>query len=385
MIGPSTNYYVGSQSVHYTIPKRLIYYVSDHARMCLEGSFAEASANAVRLSDVDPETFQWLWHWLYTGKLGVFDHYCGVMGNREQRTKACLMLCRVHHLAERLLFDSQFFDDVQENLERIIADGEIDGKPMMLSPEIVGEVLLGSWPVVRYEDNLVDPVRYWSTKFSAPRFFSHHDSLTPYILGYLCTFEFCTTANFHQYADYFVEDGAFVGEIMAFMANETSWAIHRWGRQVDRRVDIAEVKRDFAYRFFEEQLLEPQAMDADELKSYLQQTANAQPWMETPPRIPEEVWSSLKAMCTSAECTTDDFRDLSPYFGMDAEFTGKLLGYMATELSWVIYSWSLERHEHVDWAAEKAEEKREEEREEERESIERSAFKESGWWPNDGW
>ena len=368
MTGPSTNYYVGPQNKHYTIPKRLIYYFSDHARMCLEGSFAEARANAVRLSDVDPEIFQWLWQWLYTGKLRVFDHYCGVYGSNEQRTKACLMLCRVHHLAERLLFNYWFLKDVQVNLEKIIAEGETEGQPMLLSPDIVGEVLSDSRPV-RYEANHVYPVRYGTTSFSPPRLFISYDSLRPYILGFLCTFEFCTTVDFMEYADSFLEDGAFAAEIMAYMANETRWAIHRWGWQVDWAYDVAELKQKFAnWQPFDVPTKippeKPQAIDATQLKGHLEQIRNAHAWMETPPKIPEEVWSALKATCTSVQCTTDDLRDFSPYFGLDAAFTAELLAYMAAELSWVVDSWGYDRHEVVDWAAEKAEEEREEEQKE---------------------
>ena len=35
-------------------------YYSDHAKLCLEGSFTEAGTNAVWFPDVDPDVFQWL-------------------------------------------------------------------------------------------------------------------------------------------------------------------------------------------------------------------------------------------------------------------------------------------------------------------------------------
>ena len=65
--GPSTNFYVGPDKTHYTIPKRLLYEFSAFAKPCLEGNFAEATANATWLPDVSPDVFQWIWKWLYQG------------------------------------------------------------------------------------------------------------------------------------------------------------------------------------------------------------------------------------------------------------------------------------------------------------------------------
>ena len=145
MTGPSTNFYVGPQKKHYTIPKRLIYHFSDFAKACLEGQFLEAGANAVFLPDVDPDIFQYLWQWLYTGELKMpqFDawDWDRDQSSSERLTVICRRFCQLHILGERLLFDYRFLEFVvQDQLEEVIEEANSNGKTMLLNPEMVEEV-----------------------------------------------------------------------------------------------------------------------------------------------------------------------------------------------------------------------------------------------------
>ena len=149
MTGPSTNLYVVPQQKHHTMPKRLVYYFSDHARVCLEGDFKEAAANTIWLPNVNPDVFQLLRRWLYTGELDI-NRYCSMdyewwkLSKDQQLRKVCQLLCRVHILGKRLLFDREFMEgEVQQELETLIEQVE----PSPYTAEITQEVLSGSAPV----------------------------------------------------------------------------------------------------------------------------------------------------------------------------------------------------------------------------------------------
>ena len=319
LIGPSTNVYVGPKRRHYTIPKRLFYYFSDYAKPCLESEFSEARTNALWLSDVDPDVFQWLWQWLYTGKLKVW-HYCDNnwgQSVRERRNQACQILCRLHILGERLLFDYRFLSDVERQIDKIIEEAKTSKDIMPLSPETVENVLADSAPVECYDR------MNWTRR-----------SLRPFVLRNVCSFQFCTTVDFMDYANCFERDGAFAAEIMAFMADETRWGVKLWGAQIDWPVDIAEQK----WLFAEERIINISGEGRTEKG--------------------QGVWSAMKTLCTSAGCTRKHLRGFSPFFESDGAFTADVLNYMAAELRWVIKRWGEDRGEEVDVTAEREEEER---------------------------
>ena len=150
MTGPSTNFYIGLEAEHFTIPKRLLYYFSEYARACLEDHFSEAASNAVWLPDVDPDVFQWLWQWLYSSRLDVAEHYRGEweVSVDEQREQTCWVLCRLYVLGERLLFDERFLEcHVQNHLAEVMKRAIDEGADLPLTPAIVKQVLLDSAPV----------------------------------------------------------------------------------------------------------------------------------------------------------------------------------------------------------------------------------------------
>lgn len=66
------------------------------------------------------------------------------------------------------------------------------------------------------------------------------------MLKHLCTFQFCTSIDFMDYADCFERDGAFAAEIMRFLASELKWAKERWEAQIDSPVDVGKKKMHYA-------------------------------------------------------------------------------------------------------------------------------------------
>ena len=318
MTGSSTSFYVGPQKKHYTIPKRLLYHFSDFAKACLESSFSEAGANAIFLPDVDPDVFQYLWLWLYTGELKVYQlDYCAwAISSAEGLVQACRTLCRVHTLGERLLFDYRFLElVVQDQLTEIIDEAKTNRKLMPLSPEIVGEVLTDS-----------APARYGACCW-------HSISLRPFVVKHLCTFQFCTTVDFMDYADSFKKDGGFAIEILIFVAGEIRWAKDRGEAEIGGPVDV----------FREEQVTENQDFTQ---------------CIGTRSKLSQGVWVVLKHICTFAECSTFDLRAFSSLFELDGEFAAEFLNYMATELLLTVKRWGEERGKEVDFTAEKEEEER---------------------------
>lgn len=321
MTGPSTNFYVGPQHKHYTIPKRLIYHFSDHARVCLEGNFAEAAANAIWLPDVNPDVFQLLWRWLYTGQLDI-NSYCSMDDNwwelskDQQRQQVCQLLCRVQILGERLLFHRVFLEgEVQQELETLIEQIE----PSPYTAEITQEVLSSSAPV-QYRG-------YWG-----------YFSLRPVVLGHWLSFDICTTTDFYEYIGCFEQDGAFAAEVMTYMASEIMWAVKRWEKQTETIVDVNEKKQ---------QLAEEDGLSHCVVRRYGR---------------PHGVWLVCRYMCTFTGCTTTNFRRYSECFELDGAFAAEIMEYMAEELLWVVDCWGIELGSWVDYAAEKVEEEQEESR-----------------------
>ena len=341
MTGPSTDFYVGPQEKHYTIPKRLVCQFSDYAKTCLESRFSEAGANAVFLPDVDPDVFQYLWQWLYTGELRIprSNTWDWDQSNIERFTEICRPLCRLHTLGERLLFDYRFLElVVQHQLEEAIEEANSNGKVMTLSPEIVEEVLSESTPVV-YDKSILSDV----------------PSLRPFVLRHLCTFDFCITVNFMNYAHCFEKDGAFAAEIMIYLASEVKWAKERWEAQVRRPVDV-----------FRKQV----QVTEDEGSSQC---------IALRTKLGEGVWVVLRRICTSAECSATGIRRFSNLFGMDGVFAAEFLNHMATELLLTIERWGEEREENVDFAEEKEEEERLEHEAEALQHMTDKAIQRNGW------
>lgn len=344
MTGPSTNFYVGPHEKHYTIPKRLLYHFSDFAKACLESNFSEASANAIFLPDVDPSILQWIWQWLYTGKLKVYPNHIWDwddwdLSQNDRLKQACHLLCRVHILGERLLFDDRLLGgSVEHQLDTVIEEAETSGEPIPLSPEIVEEVLTNS-----------APVPYWGGWGWA------NPSLRPFVLRHLCTFQFCTTVDFMDYVECFERDGAFAAEIMRFMASELKWAKERWEAQIGSPVDVVEKKMQCA-----------------------EEEGNAQ-CMTTRPKTRQGVWLALRCICTFAGCQKTDFRAYNQCFELDGEFAAEILNYMAEEALWIMKVWGMERGSVVDVAAEREEEARIAQEKSDLEHMVQKIMRRGGW------
>lgn len=342
MTGPSTNFYVGARGTHHTIPKRLLYHFSEYAQPCLEGNFLEASTNAVWLPDVDLDVFRWLWRWLYSGELDVHGHYQSqyTLDQDEKLRQACEVLCRVHFLGERLLFDSRILEyGVRMQLEAVLEEAKLSERAIPLTPQIVAEVLSDSAPV-RYGDAVS-----WQC-----------NSLRPFVLENLSTFQFCTTVDFMDFADCFELDGAFAAELMRFLASELEWARARWETKTGWPVDVTEKR-----------------MERAEYEGYSQ-------WVAIRPNPCPGELIALRYICTFAGCQTTDFRAYSQCFERDGEVAAEILNYMAEELLWIVEAWGIEMGEVVDFAAEKAEEARIAEEESTNQHMLDKIMQRGGWW-----
>ena len=235
MSGPSTNFYVGRDATYYTIPKRLLYKSSNFTKLCLESSFAEAGTNAVWLPDVSLGVFQWVWKWLYQGRLEIEkEFYWFVMFEENGRPfysateplqQACQLLCRVHMLGERLLMETRFLRTVQEELEKVVKRGKDNGYVNPFTPELLQEVLSQSTPVV-------DLCAY------------SNDSLRSSVFEQLRDYEFCANFDFMKCSECFEFDGAFAGKLMDYMSRQLVWAVELWSTQTESTVNVVENSRN---------------------------------------------------------------------------------------------------------------------------------------------
>lgn len=324
--GPSTNFYIGPEKAHYTIPKRLLYESCDFAKPCLEGNFAEAETNAIWLPDVSPDVFQWIWKWLYQGQLGI-ERYCYTVRSDEEglwfddedlwcvyspvaHRRACQLLCRVHMLGERLLFDHRFLGDVvREELQTLIERAKGNDYLNPFTPEIIEEVLSRSEPLESFHG--------WVT------------TLRAFLLQQLRDYEFCAKLDFMKCSRCFELDGAFAAELMMFMARELEWARELWGAQTESMVDIVEKKLRLA-----------------EVEGNLKALVNG-------PKRRSDLWLALRYLCTFQGCTTTNFRHFNNCFELDGLFAAEILAYMAGELLWIREKWGEERGPKVNIAQEK--------------------------------
>ncbi len=258
--------------------------------------------------------------WLYTGELKVLRH-CHDNPNlsgKEELEVACLLLCRVQFLGERLLFDDRLLrTGIRYQLDDIVEEARSSAEFVPLTPGIIEEVLSKSAPV------------HYGGRMSLAS-----QSLRPLVLRHLRTFQFCTEADFTDYVGCFENDGAFAAEIMEFLKSEIEWAVKRWEADVEQPVDAAEKELRFA----------------DE--------EGVSRWVATRPRQVQGVGLVLRYFCTFAGCTKTDFRVYSRCFELDGEFAAEILNYMVEELLWIVEMWGRERG----WAVDVAEEREEEER-----------------------
>lgn len=342
MTGPSTNFYVGPQEKHYMIPKRLIYHFSDYAKVSPEATFSETSADAVWLRDVNPDVFQYLWQWLYTGKVRLNSFYASNpdLDGIQKLVHACQLLCRVHILGEHLLFDVRFLESgVQTELDKVVEKAKTKGLPILFSPDIVEEVLSRSAPT-NYERDWV-----WNFSFS----------LRPIVLRHLCDFHFCTTVDFMIYKNCSQKDGAFAAELLVFLASETKWAKERGEAQVGGPIDVFEN---------EELVTEGQGAPGGAATGTQQN---------------EGIWVALRHICTSEEYIATSIRAFSKHFELDSAFAAKFLNYMATEWHETVERWGKARGTKVDIAEEKAEEERIAQEESLHKSSVQKMIRRDGW------
>ena len=314
--GPSTNFYVGPNRMHYTIPKRLLYQNSDFAKACLEGKFAEAAANAVWLPDVSPDVFQWIWRWLYQGCLRIEDYCygrdenedigCRYLDDHEKNQQASQLFCRVHMLGERLLMDFSFFRTVQEEFKDFIKRMKTWTSLNPFTPELIDEVLSHSMPVSQL-------CSYSNT------------SLRSFVFEQLCDYDFCADFDFLECSEL---DGAFAGKLMGYMSRQLVWAVELWGAQTESIVDVVEKKLKLA-----------------------EEEGNSQTMVKGPKRR-SDLWLALRYFCTFQGCTTTSFYKYSECFERDGAFAAEILAYMSGELRWIREMWGEERGPRVNVAQE---------------------------------
>lgn len=176
----------------------------------------------------------------------------------------------MHFLGERLLFDERLLNyTIQWQLDDIIEQGKSFGKIMPLTPNIAEEVLSESAPV-KYCGQYCGQMNL------------AENSLIRFVLGNLRTYNFCIGGDWMEYAECFGLDGAFVAELMVFLADELKWVVERWEAQVGWPVDVAE-----------EDL---QNMEEDYYQCVVMR-----------PKTCDAVWWTLRYICTFAGCIAIDF------------------------------------------------------------------------------
>lgn len=366
--GPSTNFYVGPREKHYMIQKRLLYHFSEYAKMCLEGGFLEAGTNAIYLQDVDPDVFQYIWQWLYTGEMRLDSFYDSVWSRGDGRglVQAYQLLCRLHVLGERLLFDERFLKSaVQTELNKVIEKAEINELPIPFNPDIVEEVLSESAPA-QYENWGFSSTDDWDWFFSF--------SLRPIVLRHWCNFKFCTKVDFKEYKNCFRRDGAFAAELLTFLIGEIKWAKERGEAEVGRPIDAFDIK--------EEQPTEGQTEPLDAFDMKKEEPTEGQPGSHCATTVTRQytgIWVALRHVCFSEGCSETAIRAFSKHFELDSLFAAEFLNFAATEWEETVKVWGDKRGEKVDVAAER---KKEERLAQEKSDLERSVFNMQQRW---GW
>ncbi len=235
------------------------------------------------------------------------------------------MLCQMHMLGERLLFNLDSLRDfkmrLSTNIRKFMEVVKVDDWfSIQWMADIIYEVLSDSAPP-QYDS------------FSWGSTWTMYDlSLRSGILANICTFDFCTRFNFWDCSEAFALDGRFAAEIMMYLAKELEWAVELWGAQTQSLVDVADKK----------------LQDARESGDYMTVTKR--------PKGNLGRWLALRHACTYTGCITTDFRAYSKCFEIDGSFAAEIIDYMATELKWVVERWGQERGRKVDVAKEKEEE-----------------------------
>lgn len=248
--------------------------------------------------------------------MDVDDLYC--FQSEEESEKACELLCQMYKLGERLLLDEDFLGDVRKKLHELTETAKKGGIPMPWTADIIHQVFSGSAPV-----QFVGGFINWK-----------NPSLRPFLLGKLCTINFCTKFDFSNCGESFKLDGGLIAELMKYLAGELKWAVELWEAQIDSSVDIAEKKLELA-----------QAEGTS--KSITKQSKGN-----------EGIWLALRYACTYSGGTTTDFRAYSQCLELDGSFAAEILNFIAIELRWIIERWGQERGPKVDVMQENEDEER---------------------------
>ncbi len=103
MEGASIKIYVGADEKLYTAPRALLCYHSAFFQCCLSGQFKEATENAVRLDEDDPETFLLVLEWMHKGTLQIFEDCWRDFHDRPAGLRqTCRVLCKLSVMADKL-------------------------------------------------------------------------------------------------------------------------------------------------------------------------------------------------------------------------------------------------------------------------------------------
>ena len=323
---------------------------------------------------------------MYTrGDLDIYSYYEQMRRVQQEEIlpRECLLLCRLHVLTERLLFDDWSLPlRIRRKLEKCIEEARNQGYPLPLTPEAMEEVLLNSAPIT--DETEVEPETWesWNRKAkdgwkslttaevsesipAAPTYDPDNDpwvskpviskpyvypiryrsvpglrsdiSLRPHMIERFCDFDFCTTTDFKQWTQCFELDGRFAVELMAYIAFEQDWVKRSWEVEADSVDDVAAMTKNVA----------PYHSDA----IYTAESAKQR----------RGIWPVLRIMCTSAGYTGDDFLALRPLLEADGQMTAEMLSLMVVDLLWMIEQWGCYRDEEIDVKAEKEEQERLEE------------------------
>lgn len=93
---------VGTDEKEYTIHKDLLCKSSAFFERALDGHFSEAQTKTIRLPEDEPDIFNILVDWLYTGSC-TFDDKCYALLEAQRHTPVDLCWLKVYRMADRML------------------------------------------------------------------------------------------------------------------------------------------------------------------------------------------------------------------------------------------------------------------------------------------
>lgn len=217
---------MGPKLIHFTLPRKLLYFHSKFAERALKGHFREATKQVLQFPQDDPEVFHWLVQWFYQGKLGIADHLERQHRWRnipkDWREDSCRLLCRLSILAEKLLDENpcwskwpenSIHDDILDELKELFRGASDGEKHTPVLPDLVIEV---------WENTVPDFEEFDWSSYVFPH---HRPSLRQIIFHELCSsyFHKVNVLNCEEYSEcLLLDDGKFGADVLSDVMSKSN-------------------------------------------------------------------------------------------------------------------------------------------------------------------